>query len=226
MATHPKKYRGEVINVTYDVKRCMHAAECVKSGLSQVFDMNRRPWVNPDGADADKVIDVVERCPSGALQYAFVEDADTHLNTSETNESPETNSVRPQPDSALYVRGDITLKDSDGNVLEQTTRLALCRCGQSNNKPFCDYSHHDAAFEDGGALGTTNLADAVVDTDGLLELQTTPNGPLLVNGNFALRNASHSRILYGDKAALCRCGQSKNKPFCDGSHSAAGFTAE
>jgi CDGSH-type Zn-finger protein/uncharacterized Fe-S cluster protein YjdI len=220
MANHPKKYRGDVINVSYDIKRCMHAAECVKSGLTQVFDMNRKPWVNPDGAAADKVIDVVEGCPSGALQYAFADDADTHP------EAPETNSVRPQPDSALYVRGDITLKDSDGTVLEQATRLTLCRCGQSNNKPFCDYSHHDANFEDGGALGTTNLADTVVDTDGPLELQTTPNGPLLVKGNFALRNASHSRILYGDKAALCRCGQSNNKPFCDGSHSAAGFTAE
>ena len=59
---------------------------------------------------------------------------------------------------------------------------------------------------------------------GKLEINRAPNGPLLLSGNFCIR-ASSSRVAF-EGAALCRCGQSKNKPFCDGAHKAAGFEAD
>ncbi|MEU4998577.1 (4Fe-4S)-binding protein [Streptomyces sp. NPDC021622] len=61
-------YRGDLITVTFDARRCLHAAECVR-GLPQVFDTGRRPWISPGAAPADDVAEVVRRCPSGALQY-------------------------------------------------------------------------------------------------------------------------------------------------------------
>jgi CDGSH-type Zn-finger protein/uncharacterized Fe-S cluster protein YjdI len=244
-----KRYRGEKLTVSYDLTRCMHAAECVKSGLTTVFNRDNRPWVTPDGAQPDQVIDVIERCPSGALQYqrhdapqtvssdtnhAAAEDSTIAANSGTANsgtnevghnrgaaetpkETPESNSIRPQPNSALYVRGDITLQHADGSQ-EHATRLTLCRCGHSKNQPFCDHSHQQVTFQDAGVLGESNLSETVLDTNQVLELHPAPNGPLLVRGAFALRSASHDHIVYGAKAALCRCGRSDNKPFCDGSH--------
>lgn len=63
-----KTYEGRSITVTFEAGRCRHAAECVR-GLPEVFDTGRRPWIQPDNAAADRLAEVVTRCPSGALQY-------------------------------------------------------------------------------------------------------------------------------------------------------------
>ncbi|MGW9348424.1 Uncharacterized Fe-S cluster protein YjdI [Nocardiopsis flavescens] len=73
-ATAKKAYEGRSITVTFEAGLCRHAAECVH-GLPEVFDPARRPWILPDGADADRVAEVVGRCPSGALEYRFAADA-------------------------------------------------------------------------------------------------------------------------------------------------------
>lgn len=214
----PRTYRGEKISVSYDLPRCMHASECIRGGLTAVFDRERRPWVLPDGADPNRVIDVVERCPSGALHY--------ERHDGGPNEAAETNSVRPQPRSALYLRGDLTLKSADGETLVEETRLALCRCGASNSKPFCDFSHRKAGFDGGGELGDFELTDQILDTAGPLTITALRNGPLLAEGAFAVRSADHEEIVYGERAKFCRCGRSDNKPFCDGTHKRVGFEAE
>ena len=63
-----KAYEGKEIEVSFDNEVCQHSGECVR-GLPGVFDTKRRPWIDPDGADADAVAAQVGRCPSGALQY-------------------------------------------------------------------------------------------------------------------------------------------------------------
>jgi uncharacterized Fe-S cluster protein YjdI len=63
-----RTYPGTDIQVTFDADLCIHATECVR-GLPAVFDRDRRPWVMTDHAPADEVSRVVERCPTGALQY-------------------------------------------------------------------------------------------------------------------------------------------------------------
>ena len=65
-----------------------------------------------------------------------------------------------------------------------------------------------------------------VEPDGPLQVKAAKDGPLLVSGNFAIVASSGSTRWHGKRAALCRCGESENKPFCDGSHKAAGFTAD
>lgn len=214
----PRVYRGERLSVSYDLPRCMHASECIRSGLTRVFDRERRPWVLPDGADPERVIDVVERCPSGALHYERHDGGPA--------EAPETNMVRPHPRGALHLRGDLTLTDADGALLLTETRLALCRCGHSRNKPFCDHSHAAAGFDDPGALGPSKLSAEITDTEGPLSVSAQRNGPLLLSGAFAVRSANHDTIVYGERALLCRCGASANKPFCDNSHLRIGFEAE
>jgi CDGSH-type Zn-finger protein len=100
-------------------------------------------------------------------------------------------------------------------------RAALCRCGRSSNKPFCDNSHLEAGFQDYGSVGEGGPGLAAI--GGPLTVKPLTDGPLLVNGNLTIHAGSGRVAWQGAQVALCRCGASKNKPFCDGSHKAAGF---
>ena len=140
MARRVQEYRSDELVVTFDPNLCIHARRCV-TGLPAVFDVRRRKWVEPAAAPAAAVIEVIQRCPSGALQYHRLDGA--------PDEQPDAEgSLRPQPNGPLYVRGGITIVDAEGGVLAEGTRFALCRCGGSRNKPFCDNSHIALGFTD------------------------------------------------------------------------------
>ncbi|MFE2168674.1 (4Fe-4S)-binding protein [Streptomyces sp. NPDC059447] len=126
----PKAYAGKQITITYEVRRCLHAAECVR-GLPGVFDSARRPWIQPDGAPAESAAEVIRRCPSGALQYRLAE------GPGEEPDRPTT--VVRDPAGRLVVRGDLSVTTADGEVRRET-RAMLCACGVSANQPFCDLS--------------------------------------------------------------------------------------
>ena len=211
-------YEGENIIVRYDLKRCIHAAECVK-GLPRVFDPDRKPWVTPDGAVADDVAEVISRCPTGALHFQRKDGGSPEA-------TPQANTVDIARDGPLYLRGDIRLAGSDGDVFLEDTRVALCRCGASRNKPYCDGRHAEMGFSDQGALTKTGSAAEDFVAGGELRVAPSPNGPLLLRGAVEIRSAEGGASFRSQKAALCRCGASKNKPFCDGSHKEIGFSAE
>jgi len=203
--------------VTWDKVRCIHAAECVR-GLPAVFDTGRRPWVQPDQAAAGEVTEVVRRCPTGALRVRRADGA-------ALEEPAPPNALRVAADGPVYVQGDLEVRGSDGEVRFSDTRLALCRCGRSDHKPLCDNSHRGDGFADAGRLRETKLGDDGERPTARLVLKLTAGGPVVLDGPFALTDAA-GRTVYGDKAALCRCGASANKPFCDGSHQRVGFSAE
>ena len=127
-----KSYHGEGIEVTFDAKRCLHAAECVR-GLPEVFDVKKKPWIDPAKAHADAVAEVVRRCPSGALHYELAD------GPPEEPDRPTTE--RRDPQGPRWVRGDLELEGAaeDGGTLTET-RAAICTCDASENKPFCDHS--------------------------------------------------------------------------------------
>ena len=135
------EYTGGDIDVTWDQARCIHAAECVR-GLPAVFDTERRPWVAPDEAAAAAVADVVVRCPTGALHFERHDGGPAET-------VPDTNTVTLATDGPLYLHGDLELKNADGDTRLRDTRVALCRCGASANKPFCDGTHASVGFESG-----------------------------------------------------------------------------
>ena len=131
MADRRKHYAGIGVGVSYDPVRCRHAAECVR-GLPAVFDTDRRPWILPDGADAEDVVRVVASCPTGALR--------THPITKGAGEQAVTpTEVTAVPGGPLLLRGDLHLTGS-GGVDERETRAALCSCGRTANAPYCDGS--------------------------------------------------------------------------------------
>jgi len=211
------EYEGRALTVSYDATRCIHVRGCVE-GLPAVFDADRRPWVDPDAAGADAVAEVVERCPTGALQY---ERADGRGEA-----TPPVNTVTATSDGPLYVRGDVTVRA--GETVLADTRVGLCRCGHSGNKPLCDNSH--ARVFDAAGAGETPDPTAPPDAeerpdepaDGPLTVTATRNGPFRLEGQFLLRTVDG--VEHRESAALCRCGSSGNKPFCDGTHAEVGFT--
>ena len=98
----------------------------------------------------------------------------------------------------------------------------LCRCGRSANKPHCDGSHR-GHFEDPGVVEVGSIGEA---DEGPTRFRTVADGPLMASGGLELHDAEGTTVFRGKKAALCRCGASENKPFCDGAHRACGFRAE
>ena len=133
-----REYRSEQIVVYWEPKLCIHTARCLR-GLPQVFDVRRRPWIMVDAASAEQIAEVVRRCPTSALRF---ERLDGGLQES----APEQTTIQATPDGPLYVRGELKIVNQDGST-RQLTRAALCRCGHSKNKPFCDGSHWDIDFK-------------------------------------------------------------------------------
>lgn len=134
-----KVYTAKDIKVFYDMKLCIHAAECVR-GLPQVFDTAKKPWIQPEHAAADAIADVIRRCPSGALRYERLDDSPNET-------SPDEITGTFAENGPLYLRGAIKLTNHEGKTLFEGSRVALCRCGASKNKPFCDRSHQGIQFQ-------------------------------------------------------------------------------
>jgi CDGSH-type Zn-finger protein/uncharacterized Fe-S cluster protein YjdI len=210
-----RRYTGDQADITYNLKRCIHAQECIHR-LSTVFDNKRRPWIDASQAAPDAIQEVVALCPSGAL----------HLDRKDGGENERQltqNTITLWKDGPLQLRGNLTIQGAHTEVVGET-RATLCRCGESHNKPFCDNSHKDVAFiaEDSAAPITL----IPTDNDGTLTITAEPNGPLGVMGQCAIYAATGEVLYQGTETWLCRCGGSANKPFCDGTHKRKGFVAE
>ncbi|HET9325438.1 MAG TPA: CDGSH iron-sulfur domain-containing protein [Candidatus Eisenbacteria bacterium] len=202
-------FEGNGIRVTWSKARCIHSAECVR-GLPLVFQPGSHPWVKPDRATAEKIAEIIERCPTGALHYE-------RLDGGRAESATTTNTVTPEPDGPLMVRGQIEILDAEGNLLHRDTRVALCRCGGSSNKPFCDGSHRARGFSDPGEVFAGSVKPGE-DPGSVLRFTVRPAGPLKARGTLVVRSADGLVRVSGGDAAFCRCGGTRNRPFCDKSH--------
>jgi CDGSH-type Zn-finger protein/uncharacterized Fe-S cluster protein YjdI len=206
-----RRYDGEDITISYDVRRCVHAEECVR-GLPRVFDPGRRVGVDATQASAEEIANTVQRCPTGALHFRTERGVEEPI--------PRRNEGRIMPDGPLYFRGELEIHIPTGMLKE--TRAALCRCGASRNKPFCDNSHEGIAFRASDESGTT--ATAVETEGGALRITPATNGPCIVEGSLTLvSNSGLTRTACGPRVAFYRCGHSRNTPCCDRSPVEAGF---
>ena len=136
-----KSYVGREITIHDNRRICSHAAECVNN-LSSVFKLNSRPWINPDLAGTDEIIETVRKCPSGALSYS--------INGIEHRDPIEREPMITVSKNGPYlITGGIDLIGENikwgGASREHYT---LCRCGASTNKPFCDGTHKTINFKD------------------------------------------------------------------------------
>ena len=134
-----QSYAGRRITIHDNRGLCAHAGHCT-DGLRQVFDPERKPWIDPDGASVDKIVAIVRQCPSGALGYS--------LDGVEQNDPAPEPSITVTANGPYAIVGGPRLTGSGARDGASMQRITLCRCGASKNKPFCDGSHWDIEFKD------------------------------------------------------------------------------
>jgi CDGSH-type Zn-finger protein len=136
-----KNYVGKEITIHDNRKICSHAAECVNN-LPSVFKFNTRPWINPDAADKQQIINTIKKCPSGALGYS--------IDDIEYKEQERMSLVTVLKDGPYTITGGIDLIGDNIQFAEGFSKehYTLCRCGASSNKPFCDGMHITINFKD------------------------------------------------------------------------------
>ena len=132
-----KEYATDEIVVEWEPRLCFHSGNCSRL-LPKVFDRDRRPWVKADEASADEVEATVAQCPSGALRTRRLNGQAAPRQRLE---------ICASAGGPLLVTGGVRIVDSEGNLLYEGDRAALCRCGGSSNKPFCDGTHKTNGFE-------------------------------------------------------------------------------
>lgn len=118
---------------------CAHAGVCTDN-LASVFRLRTEPFVDPDGATAEQIAAVVRQCPSGALSYSLDGVVEGGI-----SDSP---SIGFAPGGPYILRGGVDLVDVEIPEGSITDRCALCRCGASQNKPFCSGAHWYVDFDE------------------------------------------------------------------------------
>ncbi len=209
MASKKHSYANDRIKVSYDGAICAHAGYCFRE-LRNVFDGDRDPPIDLNGAPLEEIIRVVEKCPSSALIYE-------RLESEEQEQASQYAKAIIVPKGPIAIRGQIELGDRSYN------RITLCRCGQSQNKPFCDGSHHQHSFDD-KQYAEKESTDSPQSPSSIVVKPIT-DGPVILSGELSIQNTDGEELCRREKSGLCRCGASKNKPFCDGSHKEQGFQA-
>ena len=203
-------YNGKDISISFDTSKCIHSRHCVL-GLPNVFQANvEGPWINPDNASSEEIAAIAHACPSGAITF------DRH-DAGRAETAPLVNKVFVRENGALAIHADLTI---DGK--NEGFRATLCRCGASKNKPYCDGSHNEVNFTATGEIPAKE-SEPLEKRDGEVGITPSPDGPLKVEGNLEICCGTGRTIERTQKAFLCRCGASKNKPYCDGSHVKIGF---
>jgi CDGSH-type Zn-finger protein len=128
---------GDGVVLTDDISLCTHAGHCADR-FTDVWEMIRR---TSDPQVRARLQHMVDLCPSGRIAHATTADA-------EPDEPKFEPSIAVIRDGPLWVRGGIPVESADGTTYEVRNRVALCRCGRSSNKPFCDGTHKVVGFRD------------------------------------------------------------------------------
>ncbi|HDZ41366.1 MAG TPA: hypothetical protein ENH59_06785 [Bacteroidetes bacterium] len=156
MKAGERKYKNKDITVYWKPSSCIHASECTH-GLPEVFNPDKKPWINMDGSHTEKIIEVVDKCPVDALTWKW-------------NDDKKNETVGEEHPNHIKNRGRALLKNDDTGSGSETV------------------------------------------------IKIMENGPCIITGGFILERNNGSRSKFSGTLSLCRCGKSKLKPFCDGSH--------
>lgn len=200
---------GKAVTIRFDAHKCVHSRHCVLDRPDVFVPNVEGEWIHPDAATADEVAELAHNCPSGAITY------ERHDGKPDEH-APIVNTVRVRENGPLAFHGALVI---DG---ERCFRATLCRCGQSQRKPYCDGSHATAGFTASGEP-LTQVSQPLAVRDGDVTIAGAENGPLLVTGSLEVVTGTGRTVNRCVKTALCRCGGSANKPYCDGTHKTNGF---
>ena len=136
------------------------------------------------------------------------------------------NSIMVRPNGPLICKGDveIILQNAEEETILKDKEFALCRCGLSNNKPFCDGTHKAKEVELPQTFNDERKVD-ITGQKGELIITVKKNAMYSVVGPVTIFSRDGLSETTRNKVALCRCGHSENKPFCDVKHKKCNFIA-
>ena len=212
MSENPEDIVGPAATIRFDAKKCIHSRHCVL-GRPDVFVPNvEGSWIHPEAATGGEIAELAHNCPSGAITYLRHDGGPQET-------PPKVNLARVRENGPLAVHGDVALAGHGAAF-----RLTLCRCGKSANKPYCDGAHAREGFAATGEPATKD-SKVLARRDGTVTITPREDGPLVVSGSLEIGSGTGRTIDRCEKTALCRCGASQNKPFCDGTHAKIGFRA-
>jgi CDGSH-type Zn-finger protein len=156
--------------------------------------------VQPDAASPDSVAATVTACTSGTLHYKRKDGGDPEPDQAH-------NTIRLIRNGPLHIGGDFTIVNGAGELVVNDTRAALCSCGSSANKPFCENSHKAIGF-----VAPEIVAKPQVNVEplpsGKLCIETTTDGPLHITGRLTVLNNKGEAVYQGMDETFCRCGWS------------------
>ncbi len=135
-----QNYPAKGITIHDNRSICAHAGHCT-NGLDAVFKYKTEPWIDPAGDVAEKIIETIRACPSGALSYSI--DGVTG------EDVPAQPTITVAKDGPYEIVGSVELIAQSWAKGASKEHYTLCRCGASKNKPFCDGSHWQIGFKDG-----------------------------------------------------------------------------
>ena len=203
---------GKRSRVLFDGARCIHSRHCVLDRPDVFVPNVEGEWIHPDRATSAEIAELAHQCPSGAIQYE-------PLDGSPAEQAPIVNTVGVRENGPLAIHAALQIA---GEPAEH--RATLCRCGRSAHKPFCDGAHSASAFQATGEPATQPSQPLAV-RNGPLSVTPLLDGPLQIKGNLEIISGTGRTLDRLTQAWLCRCGQSANKPYCDGTHKKQGFRA-
>lgn len=145
MSVEKLKYTNGEVTIVWQPKLCIHSAICVK-GLPGVFNAQRKPWIDMGQSETNPIIEQVKKCPSGALSYFLNETVNTSADTI-VEEAASILKVEVAPNGPYLIKTECLIVNSDGKEETKKGTVALCRCGASANKPYCDGAHKRVGFE-------------------------------------------------------------------------------
>jgi CDGSH-type Zn-finger protein/uncharacterized Fe-S cluster protein YjdI len=202
---------GKDATIHFDSQKCIHSRGCVLSHPDVFVPNVQGAWIHPDAQSVEELMHVAKSCPSGAIRV--VRTSAQANETSDSEAPPIVNTVRVRENGPLAIEAELQVQ----GARQVSPRATLCRCGQSAHKPYCDGSHSAAGFVASGEPATASM-EALAQRHGPVDVQPLPNGPLRLVGNLEIVSGTGRTCNKVTQTFLCRCGQSSNKPYCDGSH--------
>jgi CDGSH-type Zn-finger protein/uncharacterized Fe-S cluster protein YjdI len=203
---------GSQAIVRFEGKKCIHSRHCVLDRPDVFVPNVDGEWIHPDRATPDELAALAANCPSGAIQVE-------RLDGGKQESAPLVNTLRVRENGPLTLHAPTRIA---GN--EVGFRNTLCRCGASENKPYCDGSHTAVKFFASGEPPSRDTLPLAV-RNGPIDVTPLTNGPLKLAGPLEIVSGTGRTLARATETYLCRCGASANKPYCDGSHAKVGFAA-
>lgn len=196
----------------FDAKKCIHSRNCVLNRPDVFVPNVEGEWIHPERASTDELHAIADNCPSGAIRF---------VENDKPAKTPLINSLHIRENGPYALKATVQM---DGEP-ENATNVTLCRCGASKNKPYCDGSHSAIPFISTGEVKTLE-SEPLASRNGVIIVKPAKNGPLFLYGNLEVCSGTGRTVNRAEEVHLCRCGHSKNKPYCDGTHAKIGFNSE